>query len=347
MLRETCMRVHVMHEVFKQTCSVKLAATLPCVWLATFLSQCKDFLKRSKQFVLQAAACGDRASMQQVSDCDLHGKHQVQNPAPPNSHAQPFCSSMVSARSDVVLIAASRPRLRSLRTSLASMLMLATSFTMHAIFSVLFSSTWRSSVVLPALSHTKRTSAAPAATFVIQQGRVDPTTKLLSLTHPTTHLHRGTRSAWSLEFSPWCPIRQSSFTRVEFARALHGRLNTSRCMLASIAASHSDAPRDTAACPPPGPARHRGCAHDLIRAPCFAVPGGRTRAVGPVFRRRKEYSARVMGLPLFCRACNIVQFDDHIKARIQPQACGQIEIRLVASVQNPGGTASASAGQRG
>lgn len=69
-----------------------------------------------------------------------------------NSHAQPFASSIVSARSAVVLTLPplSRPALfLSLRTSLASMLMLATSFTMQATFSVLCSRRWRSSVVLP------------------------------------------------------------------------------------------------------------------------------------------------------------------------------------------------------
>jgi hypothetical protein len=57
-----------------------------------------------------------------------------------HSHAQPLASSMVSARSAVVLTWSERALLRSLRTSLASMLMLATSFTMQATFSFEFSS---------------------------------------------------------------------------------------------------------------------------------------------------------------------------------------------------------------
>jgi hypothetical protein len=59
---------------------------------------------------------------------------------PVHSHAQPLASSMVSARSAVVLTWSERALLRSLRTSLASMLMLATSFTMQATFSLEFSS---------------------------------------------------------------------------------------------------------------------------------------------------------------------------------------------------------------
>lgn len=66
-----------------------------------------------------------------------------------HSHAQPLASSMVSARSAVVLSASPLLLLRSLRTSLASMLMLATSLTMQATFSLLFSSRYRSRVVLP------------------------------------------------------------------------------------------------------------------------------------------------------------------------------------------------------
>ena len=63
--------------------------------------------------------------------------------------AQPLASSIVSARSAVVAgWPGSRPR-PSPRSSLASMFTLATSFTMHPIFSLVFCSTWRSSVVLP------------------------------------------------------------------------------------------------------------------------------------------------------------------------------------------------------
>ena len=69
-----------------------------------------------------------------------------------HSQAQPFWSSIVSARSDVVPEAfpAAAARFLSFRTSLASMLMLATSFTTHAIFSVVFSRRYRRRVVLPA-----------------------------------------------------------------------------------------------------------------------------------------------------------------------------------------------------
>jgi hypothetical protein len=55
------------------------------------------------------------------------------------SHAQPLASSMVSARSAVVFTWFSLALFRSFLTSLASMLMLATSFTMQATFSFEFS----------------------------------------------------------------------------------------------------------------------------------------------------------------------------------------------------------------
>lgn len=57
-----------------------------------------------------------------------------------HSHAQPLASSIVSARSAVVLTVSPLLLFLSLRTSLASMLMDATSFTMQATFSLEFSS---------------------------------------------------------------------------------------------------------------------------------------------------------------------------------------------------------------
>ena len=66
---------------------------------------------------------------------------QQQRPPSFHAHAQPFASSMVSVRSEVEFTLSLRFRLRSFRTSLASTLMEATSFTMHAIFSVEFSRT--------------------------------------------------------------------------------------------------------------------------------------------------------------------------------------------------------------
>ena len=72
-----------------------------------------------------------------------------------SSHAQPLASSMVSARSDVVLMPLLFSRLLSLRMSFASMLTLATSFTMHPILSREFSSRYLSSVVFPAIGHDR------------------------------------------------------------------------------------------------------------------------------------------------------------------------------------------------
>ena len=66
------------------------------------------------------------------------------------SHAQPLASSMVSARSEVVLEPVFFSRLLSLRMSFASMLTLATSFTMHPILSLEFPSRYLSRVVFPA-----------------------------------------------------------------------------------------------------------------------------------------------------------------------------------------------------
>ncbi len=67
-------------------------------------------------------------------------------------HAQPLASSIVSARSEVVLMPLFFSRLLSLRMSFASMLTLATSFTMHPILSLEFSSRYLSRVVFPANS---------------------------------------------------------------------------------------------------------------------------------------------------------------------------------------------------
>ena len=77
-----------------------------------------------------------------------HDMHSSAHQCKHNSQAQPFASSMVSARSEVLLGPFSR--VRSLRISLASMLMAATSLTMHPILSLVFSSRLRRRVVLPA-----------------------------------------------------------------------------------------------------------------------------------------------------------------------------------------------------
>lgn len=64
-------------------------------------------------------------------------------------HAQPFASSIVSAKSAVEEGPFDRSLLRSFRISLASTLTLATSFTMQPILRVLFSRRYRSRVVFP------------------------------------------------------------------------------------------------------------------------------------------------------------------------------------------------------
>ena len=79
-------------------------------------------------------------------------------------HAQPLASSMVSARSEVVLVPLFFSRLLSLRMSFASMLTLATSFTMHPILSLEFSNRYLSRVVFPASRTIRKPQSEPIHT---------------------------------------------------------------------------------------------------------------------------------------------------------------------------------------
>jgi len=80
----------------------------------------------------------------------------------------------------LVLLLPPSARLRSFRTSLASMLMLATSFTTHAIFSFDCSSRWRRTVVLPARFGGGHTGSEEAMAWF---------SRLLACLHACSHKH--------------------------------------------------------------------------------------------------------------------------------------------------------------
>ena len=133
----------------------------PVVCGTLLICQRQQLLKGTEQLILDAAACSQQSMSQGQTPrgAPLDTASRVAISSEPyfhrSLHAQPLASSIVSARSEVVLMPLFFSRLLSLRMSFASILTLATSLTMHPILSLEFSSRYLSRVVFPASSTIK------------------------------------------------------------------------------------------------------------------------------------------------------------------------------------------------